>query len=382
MARRAANEGSVYQRKSDGRWVGTIHLGYEGGRRRRKTVYGATQKEVVQRVRALQSDVDQGITISNPETLKLGTYLLTWLEVIRESIRPSTFESYSSWVRLYLEPDFRHRRIKDVTPSELTRYLGRLVTERNLAPRSARHMRAVLRKALRDAEVDGIVPRNVAALAKSPRVGFREAKTWSPDEAKTFIAGIREHRLEHLYVVTLATGVRLGEATGLTWEDVDLDAGTVRVRQALQRMRGGWRLVEPKSHRSRRKLWLPKMAVESLRRQRELQNGWEAAAGPKWVNEYNFVFTTPTGTPLNPSTTTRTLKEECDRIGVPILTFHELRHSCASFLIAEGIPPRVVMEQLGHSQISLTMNNYAHILPTLQKEAADRIDHILNSENQ
>lgn len=382
MARRGANEGSVYQRTSDGKWIGSIHLGYEGGRRRRKTVYGATQQEVIRRLRALQFGIEQGVDVTTPETLKLGAYLVTWLETVRQSLRPSTFESYSSWVRLYLEPDFRHRRIKDVTPSELTRYLSRLVTERNLAPRSARHVRAILRKALRDAEIDGIVPRNVAALATPPRVAHREAKTWSPSEAKQFIAGISGHRLAHLYVVTLATGMRLGEATGLAWEDVDLEAGTLRVRQALQRASGGWRLVEPKSHRSRRKLWLPKVAIEALRLQRELQDGWKAAAGSSWVNEYDLVFTTPTGTPLNPSTTTRALKEECVRIGVPALTFHELRHSCASFLIAEGIPPRVVMEQLGHSQISLTMNTYAHILPTLQKEAADRIDDILNSETQ
>jgi integrase len=178
-------------------------------------------------------------------------------------------------------------------------------------------------------------------------------------------------------MLALAAGLRQGEALGLHWQDVDLDAGTLRVRVALQRLEGrGLQTVEPKTARSRRSIALPPQVIESLRAHKSRQAQERLLAGSRWQDS-GFVFTTATGTPLEGSSVTHRFQKLLRRAGLPHLRFHDLRHACASLLLAQGVHPRVVMETLGHSQISLTMNTYSHVIPALQRDATERMDAIL-----
>jgi integrase len=183
--------------------------------------------------------------------------------------------------------------------------------------------------------------------------------------------------MEARWLVGLALGLRQGEALGLWWDDIDLEAGVLRVRRALQRQRGGGLVfTQPKTSRSRRTIPLPGPLAEVLRVHKERQEKEQIKAAPLWRGSA-CVFTTPTGTPVDPRNDYREFKKLLTRAGLPSVRLHDLRHTAASLLPAQGVPARVVMEILGHSQIALTMNTYSHVAPEVSREAADRIARML-----
>jgi integrase len=171
-------------------------------------------------------------------------------------------------------------------------------------------------------------------------------------------------------------GLRQGEALGLRWQDVDLELGYLRVSKQLQRIASRLQLVEPKTSRSRRSLAMPGSIVERLREHRARQGDEKRVAGDRWVDA-GFVFTTLEGKPLDGTAISKQFHQHLERAGLAPRRFHDLRHSCATLLLVQGVSPRVVMEVLGHSQIGLTMNTYSHVIPELGREAADRIDRLL-----
>jgi integrase len=174
----------------------------------------------------------------------------------------------------------------------------------------------------------------------------------------------------------VALGLRQGEALGLRWPDVDLDAGTLTVRVALQRLGKETRLVEPKSARSRRTVVMPPSVVAALRAHRLRQWEEKLLAGGRW-QENGLVFASTIGTPLDARNVVRQFKASLERAGLPDMRWHDLRHTCASLLLAMGTSARTVMDLLGHSQIGLTMNTYSHVVPELKREAADRMERLL-----
>ncbi len=200
-----------------------------------------------------------------------------------------------------------------------------------------------------------------------------------PDEARAFLGAARGDDLEALYRLALSTGLRQGELLGLKWEDLNIDGAELRVNHALQRFGGALHLVPPKTVRSRRSVPIPALAVETLRTHRARQRDARLLAGARW-HETGLVFATKWGTPIEPTNATRSFKRLLARAGLRQIRFHDLRHSCATLLLVQGVSPRVVMEILGHSQISLTMNTYSHVIPALQREAAARLDALLTRE--
>jgi len=175
--------------------------------------------------------------------------------------------------------------------------------------------------------------------------------------------------------------VSRGEALALRWRDVDLDAGTLRVAQTVQRVGGGLVFSEPKTTRSRRTVPLPPVTLTALRAHRATQAGERLKAGTAWQDS-GLVFTTPIGTVVDPRNLNRLLDNLCLRAQVRRVRVHDLRHTCASLLLAQGVEPRVIMETLGHSHIATTMNIYAHVLPVLQRQAADRMDDLLSRDGR
>ena len=247
--------------------------------------------------------------------------------------------------------------------------------------RTVLHLRAVLRRPLNLAQRWGLVPRNVASLVDAPRVPAYDVRAMAPSQAGAFLDTVRGDRLEALFTVALAVGLRQGEALGLQWGDVDLSAGTISVHRALQRVDGKLRLVEPKTPSSRRTVPLPPTVLVALRTHRTRQAEERLWAGSRW-HDTDLVFTTTIGTPLDGTNVTHHLHQLLGRAGMPQLRFHDLRHACASLLLAQGVHPRVVMEILGHSSIGLTMNTYSHVIPSLRHEAATRMESALTELSQ
>lgn len=268
--------------------------------------------------------------------------------------------------------------------------------EAGLSARTVRHLRATLRCALNVAMQDGLIHRNVAALAKPPRLEKKPLRVFTREEAQRFLDAVAGHRLEALFTVALSLGLREGEALGLRWADVDLEARTLTVNYALQRVKEGSKktsvltLVEPKTDKSRRVIALPQVAISALAAHRSRQEAERELCGSHW-KESGMVFTTKVGSMLDPRNMLRQFysimntpdpndpepdPKKKKRL-LPHLRFHDLRHSAATLLLAQGVHPRFIMELLGHSTISLTMNTYGHVLESMRRETANQMDAIL-----
>lgn len=221
-----------------------------------------------------------------------------------------------------------------------------------------------------------LVTRNVAAQVKAPPIPRKRRQDLTIEGAKRLLAVLEGERLEALFVLALATGLRRGELLGLHWRDVDLESRELRVIWALQRVEGRLQFVDLKTESADRTVSIPKFALPYLRRHRARQRREQLALGEAW-EDHGLVFASAIGTPIEPRNVTRrweTLRERADLGG---LRLHDLRHGCATFMHAAGVPARTIMEILGHSEIGVTMNTYTHVVPELRREAADALDEML-----
>jgi integrase len=377
MARkRNAGEGSIFQR-TDGRWCAQLDLGWHNGKRLRKYAYGATAGEVQDSLLKARSDRAAGLPVA-VERQTVGQYLADWLNnTVKASVRPRTYVSYEQVVRSYLIPDLGRLPLLKLAPQHVRAMLNRRLTEGNLSPRSVAYIRVVLRAALNQARKWNLVARNVAELVESPRARRFEIKPLAPEQARQLLDAVKGSQLEALYAVALACGLRMGEMLGLRWQDVDLEAGRLAVRQAIQRQRGaGLIAVEPKTERSRRTIDFPAPLVAALKAHRVRQLEERLAAGSRW-QDGGFVFTSGVGTPIEPRNLHRSFKAVLRKAGLPDARFHDLRHSAASLMLAQAVPLRVVMEVLGHSSISLTADTYSHVMPSLVRDATEKAAAVL-----
>jgi integrase len=377
MAKRGNSEGSIYKR-ADGRWAASIDLGHSGGRRRRKAFYGATRREVAEKLTAALRARQQGLPIVG-ERLTLAAFLARWLEdSARPTLRPRTFASYKMIVNYHLAPALGRVALARLTPDAVQRYLNDKRAG-GLSPRSVQYHHAVLRRALGQAERWGLVPRNVARLVSPPRVERPESQPLTPEQARAFLAAVSEDRLAPLYALALGLGARQGEILGLMWADVDLVGHTLAIRHTLQRYDGEWHFDAPKTERSRRSIALPTSLVEMLRTHRSRQLEERLRAGPAWQGEKwgDLVFPNEIGEPLPGTQLTRNFQAMLAAAGLPRQRFHDLRHAAATFMLSEGVSLRTTMELLGHSTIAVTANTYSHVVPALQRDATERVSALL-----
>jgi integrase len=319
-------------------------------------------------------------TFADARGTTVGEFLDQWLvEVAKPRVRAWTYAGYEVHVRRHLKPSIGRIPLERLTAQHVQALLNQKLRD-GLKPRTVRYLRGTLRTALRDAVRWGLISRNAAALVDGPRVERYAIKPFAPEEARQLLRVIRGDRLEALYSVALAQGLRQGEALGLQWDDVDLDMGYITITKQLQRIHGSPQLVEPKTERSRRTLAMPPMIASALKDHHTRQDQERAAAGKRWV-ENGLVFTTPIGTPLDGTAVTKGFHRLLERAGLPQRRFHDLRHSCATLLLVQGVSPRVVMDLLGHSQIGLTMNTYSHVIPDLRSDAARRMQDLLQERD-
>ena len=373
--KRGNNEGSVYKRQ-DGRWVACITLGYANGKRQRKTALTITRREAVQRLAQLQHAAEQGLALDSDPTV--ADYLHRWLkDSAGPTLRPRTFAGYASIVNGHLIPGLGRIRLRKLTPADVEVHLRR-TADAGLSNRTVQYHHAVLRRALGQAERWGLVARNVARLVTPPRVQRRDVRPLTPEQARQLLAGVQDDRLASLYAVSLSLGLRQGEALGLQWQDVDLEGRTLAVRHTLQRYNGEYHLDDPKTERSRRTISLPAPLVDSLRRHRVQQNEERLRVGSLWAgNRWGLVFCNELGEPLDGIAVTRAFQRKLADLSLPAQRFHDLRHAAATFLIAQGVQLRVVMEILGHSTIATTADTYGHVMPELQRDATERTSAML-----
>ncbi|MBV9173388.1 MAG: site-specific integrase [Chloroflexi bacterium] len=323
--------------------------------------------------------MQQGLTLPS-HRLTLGAFLEQWLaDVVFQRNRPSTALSYEFYTRKYIIPRLGRHQVTKLTPRQVQRFLNEQHAA-GLAPRTVQYIRAILRRALNQALRWELVSRNVATLADPPSGRGPEMSPLSTEHARAFLAAARDHRHEYLFAFLLGTGLRIGEALALRWSDVNLDDSVITVRHALERLRGHpWRLSVPKSESGKRLVPLVGPTSDARRAQRTRTLELRLTAGPAW-RDLDFVFPTVIGTPEDQSNVYHQSEKLLAQADLPTTyRVHDLRHSTATYLLAAGVPDRLVMGIMGHSQLSMTMR-YQHVLPSMLKEAAARLEAVFPAE--
>lgn len=396
---RSAGEGTISENKARGRWEGQLTISYDptSGKRKRQKFTGKTRREVVAKMDDARRALGEGRATAS-ERRTVGQYLDEWTtDILPGTISSSTLAGYRDVVRLYIKPHIGAKRITTLSPTDVTRMIRALEADGRSA-NTQRLARSILRRALRRAEQEGVVSRNVAAIADGPKVGTVEGRTLTVDQAKALLAAAADHDLGAAFTVALTLGLRRGELLAITWDDVDLDGDkpTLTITKALKRIpKVGLEVSETKTPTSRRRIHLPAPTAAALKAHRVKQVAQQLKVGESWPAKplgYDLVFRTPVGTAVDPDNfrnatyrltqLTFTPEEERPKRGEPWpveyrWSPHELRHSAASLLIAQGVDLKVVSEVLGHSSIRITADVYGHLLDDAGIVAADAMTELL-----
>ena len=378
--RRAANgEGSVRHNAQRGRYEGRVTVRIDGaGRPVRRMVTGKSERDVRQKMKALSSATDQGLTPA-PRTLTVGRFLDLWItDVLPGTVAAPTYSQYEGIVKRYLKPHLGRKTLTVLSARDVTVMLRSLETN-GYSSTTIRLSRAVLRRALRYAEQEGYVVRNVAAIANPLKAEKVEGRTLTLDQARDLMTSVRGHRHEAAFVVALNCGLRISELLGLGWGNVQLDQTPARlsVRRGLKYVpKIGLLLDDVKTAKSRRTVHLSLAATAALTAHRKAQKAERLAASswPAAPMGHDFVFRSTNGEPLDPSNFRKELSKATIAAGLGHWTPHELRHSAASILFAQGLPLKQISEMLGHSSIVITADIYAHLMDGAGAEAATAMD--------
>lgn len=377
--RRGNHEGSIRYREAEGRWEARVTLA-DGGA---KSYYAKTHAEARMKLTEALRALDTGAPIVRDERLTVRRYLEDWLERKRPSVKPLTWVRYAGMLKHVMRA-YGEKQLTKLSAAQLERLYAELMApepgRRKLAPTTVHHIHTLLHQALADAERLGLVARNVAQRrsgAKPPRVRQVEMRTLDLEQARALLAAARGNRLEALYALAITTGMREGELLALRWRDVDLEAGYVQVRGTLAPIpHVGYQIGLPKSKRSRRRVDLDAVMIATLRQHKARQAEEKLASGigalwgdARWPD---LVFTNEVGRCLDAGNLVKQrFYPLLRRAGLPQIRFHDLRHTAATLLLLKGVSAKVVSERLGHSSVAFTMDHYAHVLPSMQREAAE-----------
>jgi integrase len=331
-----------------------------------------------------------------PQVLTVGDWLAHWL-VSRVSPVPSTLRSYAAHVRLYLAPYLGPVLLTELSAAHVQAMFTAIIRHHQalgtpLSAATLNRIRATLRAALNAAARRGLVSENAASRAELPRARRPRAVVWTPErvahwratgerpevavwtaaQTARFMTASAGHRLYAVYHLIALRGLRRGEAAGLRWCDIDLDARTAMISQQLQQHGGRFEITPPKTPHSARVIALDHTTVAALREHRRRQRAEAVTYGPGYQAS-GYVFTNHHGGPMPPDRLTRIFRELTEQAGLPPIRLHDLRHGAATLALAAGVDLRTVQEMLGHSSIVLTADTYISVVPELARDAAEKI---------
>jgi integrase len=353
--RRANNEGSIFFSDSEKCWIAEVVL--PDGRKKRKR---SKKQQVVREWLLKQRDAIRDNLLIDNERLTVSEFIARYMDsVAAHNLRPKTVEAYSSLIRIHINPTIGSIRLSQLRPD----HLQNLYSEKRkagLSNRTVQFIHSIIHKVLDQALKWGLVLRNVADLVEKPTVKRKAPTIWTNEQVSIFLRAVKDHRFYPIYVLALAGGFREGEVLGIQFSDIDWDNGIINVTHAVQYLIGkGVVLTEPKTEKGKRPVPLPEYALRVLKEHCDSQN-----------RNQGFIFVTGNITPFSPRNLVRHFKQVIEDTELPEIRFHDLRHYHASYLLSQGINPKIVQERLGHSTILLTLDTYSHTTPSLQKEAA------------
>lgn len=367
-------------------WEARCTVGYDPGtgKQIQRSITAKTQKEVSQKLREMAMAVDKG-TYQAPSRLTVKEWLETWQKDYLGDVKSSTAYLYGRNIDLYIIPHLGAVKLEAVTAPMVQRLYNDLLSPENadvkpLSPKTVRNIHGVLHKALKQAVQVGYLRTNPADACKPPRAPKKEMHPLNENQLSAFLKAIQGHPYEYLYKITLFTGLREGEVLGLTWDCIDLEKGTLVVKQQVQKERkkgGEYYIDSPKNSKSR-VLSLAPSVVQLFRLQKIRQNTMRVQAGDKW-EENNLVFTRANGGYFSSRTAYNSFKRVVEAIGAPYVRFHDMRHSYAVAAIKSGDDIKTVQENLGHATAAFTLDVYAHVTEQMKRDSAQRMEQFIQS---
>jgi integrase len=393
-----ATRGSIFPYK--GAWAGYVWVTTPDGQRKRAWAYGKTREEVHGKWLKLHAAATRGPVVTSSQTV--AEYLAYWLaEVVQPGLAPATAANYAMFVRCYIVPVLGGRKLDKLTVREVRTWLNGLrdtcqccaqgkdkrrpaakqkccavgqCCRQVASERTIRDAWTVLRAALNNAVREELISRNVAALIRVPKPRRRKVQPWSADEARAFLEAARRNRdpLYAAYVLILVLGLRRGEVLGLRWTDIDFRSALVTIAMQLQRISRKLLHRQTKTEASDSVLPLVPICEVALHDRAAAQDADKSAAGGDW-HVSDLVFTTSTGRPVEPRNFNRSFTAACRRAGVRVIPVHATRKTCATLLVALDVHPRVAMQVLRHSQISVTMEIYSEVSSEATRRALRRL---------
>ena len=372
-------------KRGDRTWLVRIFMGRDAKGKQvfhHKTIHG-TKKDAEQYRNKAVREKDLG-TFIEPSPITVDDYMKRWLETAaRPRLRDNTYREYEGLLCRYVSPTLGGKRLSDVRPLDI-QSLYTTMFEKNLSARTVRFTHSVLSSAFKQAVRWRMLLQNPCGSVELPRKVSQEMQSLTPIEAARFLAEAASDRWVALFVLALASGLRPSEYFGLKWSDVDLEQGLVTVQRSLiwrSYKSGDWYFGEPKTPRSRRRIPLPNSVVRALIQHKRRQAEERLKEGAAYKN-LDLIFATSEGQPLiRLNVIQKHFKPILERAKLPAtLRLYDLRHTCATLLLAANENPKVVSERLGHSSITLTMDVYSHVLPDMQQGASDKLERILFSK--
>jgi integrase len=376
-------------KKGERKWLVRIFRGRdESGKRRyiSKLIHG-TKKAAQDYLNNTLTAISTG-TFIEPSPLTLNAYLDKWLETAaKPRLRERSCEDYKEYLKRYVRDTIGTKRLSDIRPLDIQNLYSGMQTEKGLSARTIRYCHAILSSAFKQAVKWQMLIRNPCDAVDLPRQQRKEMNALTPDEAKAFLDASKSEKWYVIFELALTTGMRPEEYLALQWKDLNFEVETLTVRRALvwKRKGGGWTLQEPKTPQSRRTIPLPSSVLQSLREHRRKQNEERMKAGPDYQNN-DFIFAGEFGNPILASNLYRrhfqpVIKKLIEESKLTKkIRLYDLRHTCATLLLAAGENPKVVSERLGHASITLTLDVYSHVLPSMQKSASDKLESLLFSK--
>ena len=367
--------GHLYRRGET--WTYVVDTGRDpSGRRRQKSKGGfRTKKDAQLALNSAMHALQQGAYVEPTKATVADFLRTTWLPAAKGTLRPTAFSSYEMHVRCYLTPAFGHLQLQQLTPAVINAFYASLREgwngRRSLSPASVRRVHATLHRALRDAVRWQLIARNPATGADPPKARRPEMRIWTPEQLRKFLQGTHDDRHYAQWLFYVLTGVRRGEALALRWSDTNLQAGNATILRSLVPVDHRLVIGEPKTSRGRRRISLDQRLVDELRHHRRHQSEERLLIGPAFQDQ-DLLFAHPDGTPLRPEQVSRWFTALSQRAGVPAIRLHDLRHLHATLALAAGVPTRVVADRLGHTTTAVTADIYQHVLPDLDRGAANR----------
>ena len=384
MAKKRANgEGNIRKRK-DGRWEGRYTAGHDPatGKPIYKNVLGKTQAEVKEKLkRAIEES--RGLDIVKAGQYTLGQWMDVWFETYAKlKVRPSSHQTYKGYINNHIKPYVGSIPLSKLTSLDLQKLYKMLLTEgridriesknqpKGLSAKTVRNINQIISSALNLAKEQKLLASNPAEACALPRVEHREMKTLPVEQLTSFLREAKETGVYEMYYIELATGLRRGELLGLKWQDIDMVNGTIRVQRQVARIDGEIVEAPLKTKNSYRNVSIGADAIEVLKEQK------------KKVGDSEYVFPSPNGGPISPDSVLNMLHRVLERAGLPKIRFHDLRHTFATLALQNGVDIKTVSGMLGHFSAGFTLDTYAHVTTSAQREAANTMGSVLSGAAQ